>query len=1090
MNKAPVRLLPAMFLIAALAIPAYASNIPAFTPIPVGFISYNVTGANVAEFDIVNFTGPNASTFPDTTFPITTSLSLMDLSLTVDFMGGQSQVFGSSYFTLDSDGLSFDGKQLSTLSGFPTGLFGATSATLAGEFSTQNVLLNDGSSGQVFRTFDATISDPSGLSDGDLVVINATTIPEPATWMMLATGLLLLMGMGLRERLRPLTSKRLFGITLGLGLAALLLPAAAKAQATVKLNAVTSPSSGTAGTSTVNVTGTGFPTGTILPANVLVSVASTCGGAPTSVAATTVQKVLGSTDKVGFVIPGSLAAGTYFVSASGVDSNSVTFSSSTCSTLQVLPGVSPTLTINATNPVDWVISNGAMTIDFNSTSGMIWSVVPAGTQDQLIDFSPGNASIHGVVFDPANGESAISGTTIPAGWPGTSGIPGLAASFANKEPKGFYMDLSGFGAVAPSASYNLTSGYLDWWTHFPSSATGTTNNFTYEEHFVVTPNDMGIHIYFVVNHSATDATGSIGQVQWIFRDNVNAFTNLYNVNADLSMSKPVITPLPSVDDCFSSDNGRNVEDVTGRDTIDLHPQVGVINQFSPVSEGGAVPDGFHRHFCVKYDYSSYEYLHPAHGLFGPKYGLWAVFTGGHDTFVAGPGKQNLDFTGGILTIEAMSNHYQTGDVTISYPKGTVLSNRLFGPFYVRINQFGGNIQTPDDMYNDALAAGASFTDFYNNENTLLSNGYVPTTARGSVSVQVNGVAGAPKTAWAVLSQPGVNQISSVKSYQYTTDISNTGSGTFTNVVPGTYRLSVFKFGQFGEYRNDSIVVNPGQNTAAPSVTFQPENFGTQIGMIGFPDRSSHEFLHGANTVDFPDQPLGFDDREYYGNWNYWADFASTNGAVIYNLTAGPNGSATNNPLAWNYAHWGGFNPAIYGAQFPATPNDDTTDGYLQLIPSYVSTLPGASGTKGTTTPLPPWQVHFTTAGLDQTSYNFVVLTLALSATQGAEKVSLNGTPALTYTPSSSFNSDAIERSGLSGYYQLVTFQWPVSALNTAGQDNVITTQTSGVNSQDSDDALRVELSVNGAAPSVTGWHDYTFVTSGTTTAVNDTVPNP
>jgi hypothetical protein len=44
-----------------------------------------------------------------------------------------------------------------------------------------------------------------------------------------------------------------------------------------------------------------------------------------------------------------------------------------------------------------------------------------------------------------------------------------------------------------------------------------------------------------------------------------------------------------------------------------------------------------------------------------------------------------------------------------------------------------------------------------------------------------------------------------------------------------------------------------------------------------------------------------------------------------------------------------------------------------------------------------------------------------------------------------------------------------------------------------DDALRVELSVSGAQPSVTGWNDYQFIAAsgaGTTTAVNDAVPNP
>ena len=62
-------------------------------------------------------------------------------------------------------------------------------------------------------------------------------------------------------------------------------------------------------------------------------------------------------------------------------------------------------------------------------------------------------------------------------------------------------------------------------------------------------------------------------------------------------------------------------------------------------------------------------------------------------------------------------------------------------------------------------------------------------------------------------------------------------------------------------------------------------------------------------------------------------------------------------------------------------------------------------------------------------------------------------------------------------------------LNAEGADNVITTQVSGVNSQNSDDALRLELTNLGADPAVTNWHDYYFVTNGKTTAANDTVPN-
>lgn len=83
----------------------------------------------------------------------------------------------------------------------------------------------------------------------------------------------------------------------------------------------------------------------------------------------------------------------------------------------------------------------------------------------------------------------------------------------------------------------------------------------------------------------------------------------------------------------------------------------------------------------------------------------------------------------------------------------------------------------------------------------------------------------------------------------------------------------------------------------------------------------------------------------------------------------------------------------------------------------------------------------------------------------------------------------MERSGLSGYTQWVAFQWPVSLLKPVGTDNVITTSVSGVNSNDSDDAIRLELSNSGADPAVTNWHDYYFVTSGKTTPSNDTVPN-
>src|SRR5690348_10707781 len=73
--------------------------------IPIGYISWDVgIPASTGTFDIINQTGLNSSVFPDTTWPVTTPVSLSSLSLHVDFSNGTSTTFGSSYFTLAADG--------------------------------------------------------------------------------------------------------------------------------------------------------------------------------------------------------------------------------------------------------------------------------------------------------------------------------------------------------------------------------------------------------------------------------------------------------------------------------------------------------------------------------------------------------------------------------------------------------------------------------------------------------------------------------------------------------------------------------------------------------------------------------------------------------------------------------------------------------------------------------------------------------------------------------------------------------------------------------------------------------------------------
>jgi hypothetical protein len=562
------------------------------------------------------------------------------------------------------------------------------------------------------------------------------------------------------------------------------------------------------------------------------------------------------------------------------------------------------------------------------------------------------------------------------------------------------------------------------------------------------------------------------------------FNHTYEVNSGLGILGVEDVTRPAVLDTSSTDAARTVQNAAE----DLHG-------FSDI------PGVFGRYFDTKYDFAGYEYLHQAHGLYGvgasgTTYGMWTVIPR-LETLVGGPTKQDLYFTGNLDMMEAYSDHEDL-PLNMATPAGAVY-NRLFGPYYYHLNvlgnaynQTGNLLNNQADMYADAISAGAAFIPIYDNEPQLVAAGYVPSTGRGSVSIQVNNVTGASHTAWAVLSDPATNFQVSFNGMQYWADISSTGSTTFTGVAPGTYRLSVYVLGQWGEYRQDGIVVTANNTTTVSTFTFQPENFagttGETVFTIGTADRSSHEFLHGHNTT------TGQDDREYWGNWNYWADFASTNGAVVYYATAVGGTPATNNLQLWNYDHWGSsFDPGLYD------PTNDTTDGYSNYgnvfgnaIPSYVASLYGTSGTgntNGVLDPIPPWQIYFATpSNIANYASGYVELSISAACAYGSYTVNLNPSGANVqriwhYTN----DSDCVIRSGLSGYTQWFVMEFPASALNqTPGGSNEITVSMSQQYGAE-DDAWRLELTNNTSNPTVTLWNDYTYVTGTGTPA---TPPNP
>ncbi len=424
------------------------------------------------------------------------------------------------------------------------------------------------------------------------------------------------------------------------------------------------------------------------------------------------------------------------------------------------------ITIDTSNATDWKISNGVITVDWRPGDGRIFSIHWTSFPNQEI-------------IDQTNRD--------------------------HNGPKGFYMDNVGPGGGTPTNNYYLDPNgrYIDWWVTIPASV---TNPFTWSHHRVLFANDPGVHIYFVLDHGPGDIAGSIGQIQWVLRSDLSQFTNTYSVNTGLGNLGATTVPLPNAV-LFGTGlvAGTNVQDATS----DLH--------------GLPLPQGYRREFYTKYDYSSYEYLHQAEGVYGTSMAAWMVVPS-QESLTGGPTKQDLIFTGNLLIMEAYSNHLNN-QMSFPVPQDAVM-HRLYGPFYLHFNAFSATNPTAASLYQEALASAAQLTPAYDGEAVLLNSGYAPSTARGEVHASIEGAKGLDlNQAWAVLSDNQTNVQYSHAGRQYWVNINPGGIANFHNVAPGTYRLSVYVLGQWGELRQDNVTVNANQTTNT-SVSFAGENFGS------------------------------------------------------------------------------------------------------------------------------------------------------------------------------------------------------------------------------------------------------------------------
>lgn len=90
------------------------------------------------------------------------------------------------------------------------------------------------------------------------------------------------------------------------------------------------------------------------------------------------------------------------------------------------------------------------------------------------------------------------------------------------------------------------------------------------------------------------------------------------------------------------------------------------------------------------------------------------------------------------------------------------------------------------------------------------------------------------------------------------------------IKPGTYRLTVYADGIFGQYIQDDIVVAVGKVTTTKA-KWREESAGKELWRIGTPDRSSGEYRHGDQPD--PNKPLHPPEyRIYWANWDFPTDY--------------------------------------------------------------------------------------------------------------------------------------------------------------------------------------------------------------------------
>ncbi|KAL1960141.1 hypothetical protein VTO42DRAFT_8684 [Malbranchea cinnamomea] len=402
----------------------------------------------------------------------------------------------------------------------------------------------------------------------------------------------------------------------------------------------------------------------------------------------------------------------------------------------------------------------------------------------------------------------------------------------------------------------------------------------FEQFWFLRDGETGLHAFTRIAYynKTTPFLRELGELRSLFRHRSEIWTDLVTKE---SLHAPLPRPNPA--------NGGSGGAVTVQDaTWDLSER-----ENDPFVEQGS-------DFYTKYTFYDTWRDHDVHGLFADgtvgdlnhTYGAWMVMNT-KDTYFGGPLHSDLTVDG-IVYNYMVSNHHGAGT-----PNMTDGYDRTMGPYYYYFNK-GPLDADSETLRKDALRyySPSWAAEFYDAIAEHVPN-YVTTRQRGSWKARIHLPRGA-RNPIAVLTASGFDFQDNVQdptAYQYWADIdSSSGRVAMDRIKAGTYRLTVFADGIFGQYEHDGIVIKPGRQTNTGRLRWTAESAGRELWRIGTPDKSSGEFRHGY-TPD-PTHPLHIPEhRIYWGAYDFVEDFPD---GVTFTV------GKSQESVDFNYVHWSVF----------------------------------------------------------------------------------------------------------------------------------------------------------------------------------------